>query len=292
LGCGYICQEDFRSEECITCLEPCNQVFDTCSGLERPAVTYPGEDEGSNGTTATSAPTTQSLAQETNAETCARQQEGVDAESVDEYYIAYELQFFSAIKTAWNSDAKLLAVIVVVFSGIWPYTKNVILALAWYLPLSVQRRDWVMMWLRRLGKYTLIDIYVSMHSMLRWYCVKILEDWIRQLLLEGAANNASLNLTTGDYPHYGGCLTGDQCRGRSTFGHQGRTSTRHYCLFGGDSVGIYSNRMDRGTAREALHFTGPRGKNATHGARMVSRRRTKQFLDCAWGHVAALDHCG
>lgn len=166
-GCGFICQEDGLSEECSTCTEPCNQIFDTCSGLERPAVTYPGEGEGNNDTTATSAPTAEALAQETNAETCARQQEGVDAELVDEYYIAYELQFFSAIKTAWNSDAKLLAVIVVIFSGMWPYTKNIILALAWYLPLSVQRRDWVMMWLRRLGKYTLVDIYVSMHSVLR-----------------------------------------------------------------------------------------------------------------------------
>ena len=161
-GCAFICQEDGLSEECSICTEPCNQVFDTCSGLERPAVTYPGQDEGNNGTMAPSAPTTESLVQESNEKTCARQQEGVDAENVDEFYIVYELQFFKAIKTAWNSDARLLAVIVVVFSGIWPYAKNVILALAWYLPLSVERRDFVVTWLRRLGKYTLVDIYVSM----------------------------------------------------------------------------------------------------------------------------------
>jgi hypothetical protein len=55
----------------------------------------------------------------------------------------------------------LLAVVVVAFSIVWPYTKNIILLLAWYWPLTERTRTQILLWLRRLGKYALVDVYVS-----------------------------------------------------------------------------------------------------------------------------------
>jgi hypothetical protein len=55
----------------------------------------------------------------------------------------------------------LLAVVVVAFSIVWPYTKNIILLLAWYWPMTERTRTQILLWLRRLGKYALVDVYVS-----------------------------------------------------------------------------------------------------------------------------------
>ena len=47
----------------------------------------------------------------------------------------------------------------VVFSGIWPYAKNLILVYSWYAPLTVEKRTSVLTWLLRLSKYTLVDVF-------------------------------------------------------------------------------------------------------------------------------------
>lgn len=46
-----------------------------------------------------------------------------DLEAVEEWYTVYDLTFIRSIKDAWTGDAKLLAFIIVIFSGIWPYLK-------------------------------------------------------------------------------------------------------------------------------------------------------------------------
>jgi len=116
-GCAFICQADGESEECSICTEPCNALFDECSGLPRPEVTFVEDPAATLGPTPDSMPS--NIADETSEEICERQKEGVDAANVKEYYVVYELMFFQAVKTAWTSDARLLAVIVVLFSGIW-----------------------------------------------------------------------------------------------------------------------------------------------------------------------------
>ena len=42
---------------------------------------------------------------------------------IDEWYVVYNVTFVKSIDDAWNGDAELLAVIVVLFSGFWPYLK-------------------------------------------------------------------------------------------------------------------------------------------------------------------------
>ena len=99
----------------------------------------------------------------------------------------YNVTFVKSIDDAWNGDARLLAVIIVVFSGIWPCgfdagsprrsrsrfscppshpflrlstdLKNVILVIIWYLPATRNTQSATLLWLSRLSKYTLVDVF-------------------------------------------------------------------------------------------------------------------------------------
>jgi len=80
-------------------------------------------------------------------------------ENIPLWYRVYDLTFVGSVNDAWNGDAQLLAVIVVFFSGFWPYAKNVILLIVWYLPMSIEWQTWTILWLSRLSKYTLVDVF-------------------------------------------------------------------------------------------------------------------------------------
>lgn len=82
-----------------------------------------------------------------------------DVQAIETWYTVYELTFIHSIKDAWNGDAKLLAVIIVLFSGIWPYLKKVIIVIIWYVPMTVERQSATLLWLSRLSKYTLVDVF-------------------------------------------------------------------------------------------------------------------------------------
>jgi len=63
----------------------------------------------------------------------------------------------------WNAGGKALAVLIVLFSGIWPYTRLFINFLCWFLPprlLSVSTRGSMILWLDALAKWSTIDIFV------------------------------------------------------------------------------------------------------------------------------------
>lgn len=82
-----------------------------------------------------------------------------DLDAIDKWYTVYNLTFIKSIQDAWTGDAKLLAVIIVLFSGIWPYLKNIILIVIWYTPSSVETQSATLLWLSRLSKYTLVDVF-------------------------------------------------------------------------------------------------------------------------------------
>jgi hypothetical protein len=162
-NCAFICQQDGFSPECKSCNKPCDATFQNCSGLDpnlQVNVTLPPFFSPTTTNVSDDKDVEVSTAFMSNEEICEFQQEGIDPEDYDTFYVVYEVQFFKAIHTAWTSDARLLAVIVVAFSGIWPYAKNVILVFTWYLKLTEKQRTWILKWLHRLGKYTLIDIYI------------------------------------------------------------------------------------------------------------------------------------
>eukprot|EP00567_Pseudictyota_dubia_P011184 CAMPEP_0197435572 /NCGR_PEP_ID=MMETSP1175-20131217/3140_1 /TAXON_ID=1003142 /ORGANISM="Triceratium dubium, Strain CCMP147" /LENGTH=1492 /DNA_ID=CAMNT_0042964637 /DNA_START=260 /DNA_END=4735 /DNA_ORIENTATION=- len=73
---------------------------------------------------------------------------------------------FTMAQTAvdlWNSGAKVLAVLIFIFSIIWPYTKLILTMAMWCLPPSVASnkfRGKMLIWLDTLAKWSMIDIFV------------------------------------------------------------------------------------------------------------------------------------
>jgi hypothetical protein len=64
----------------------------------------------------------------------------------------------------WNNDAEALAIFLGIFSGIWPYTKQLITMFLWFSPpsrVSVSKRGSILKWLDTLGKWSFVDIFVS-----------------------------------------------------------------------------------------------------------------------------------
>jgi len=67
-----------------------------------------------------------------------------------------------AIIQLWEGGATELAILIFIFSGIWPYTKQLLTLVAWFLPphkLSVQRRGSIFIWLDALAKWSSVDIF-------------------------------------------------------------------------------------------------------------------------------------
>ena len=63
----------------------------------------------------------------------------------------------------WNAGAKSLAVLILIFSGVWPYTKQCITLVLWFLPptrCSTTRRGKILIWLDVMAKWSMVDIFV------------------------------------------------------------------------------------------------------------------------------------
>ena len=68
----------------------------------------------------------------------------------------------------WNSGGKQLAILIMIFSVIWPYTKQLITLVVWFLPphrLSVGARGSIFRWLDVLAKWSSADIFVLVVSL-------------------------------------------------------------------------------------------------------------------------------
>ncbi|KAL7485877.1 hypothetical protein ACHAW6_011476 [Cyclotella cf. meneghiniana] len=147
-GCTFICAGDSLGLECQQCNIPCIAEFNICSGL--PEVDNSTLSQERNETDATIP-----LASVSNLEQC----NAYNLDAIDKWYIAYNLSFLKSIHDAWTGGARLLAVIVVTFSGIWPYTKSIMLAIVWYHPMSSNNQALILLWLARLSSYTLVDVF-------------------------------------------------------------------------------------------------------------------------------------
>ena len=133
------CAADSFSEACRICNKPCTDQMDICMG-------FPSTD--------TTDQTRLRVLQEVGDECI-----DIDLDSIDEWYVVYQLTFANSIRKAWFGDAKGLAILVIIFSGIWPYAKNLILIYLWYRPMTVEARTSILTWLLRLSKYTLVDVF-------------------------------------------------------------------------------------------------------------------------------------
>jgi len=94
----------------------------------------------------------------------------VEAELAGEKILIDNFFEFSMARSTvdmWSAGGHGLAIIILVFSGIWPYTKQLMTLAVWFLPtdrLSVSKRESILIWLDRLGKWSMIDIFVLVVS--------------------------------------------------------------------------------------------------------------------------------
>lgn len=104
--CTFLCIADSTSAECLDCLVPCFEEFDVCSGLPQVGSTVTRR----NSVTTSSA---------TSGDSC----NSFDLDAIESWHLVYNMTFVKGVRDTWNNDAKLLATLIVFFSGVWPYAK-------------------------------------------------------------------------------------------------------------------------------------------------------------------------
>ena len=75
----------------------------------------------------------------------------------------YEFSIAQSTLDMWHAGGEELAALILLFSGIWPYTKQLITLALWFLPptvVSCTRRGQFLTWLDILAKWSMIDIFV------------------------------------------------------------------------------------------------------------------------------------
>jgi hypothetical protein len=75
----------------------------------------------------------------------------------------FEFSLGQSIVEIWNAGGKALALLMLVFSGVWPYTKQLIAMVLWFVPprsVSVSKRGSILLWLDILAKWSIVDIFV------------------------------------------------------------------------------------------------------------------------------------
>lgn len=79
----------------------------------------------------------------------------------------YEFSMARSTVEIWEAGGKQLAVLILIFSGIWPYTKQLITLVLWFLPpswCSISRRGSILLWLDTLAKWSIVDIFTLVIS--------------------------------------------------------------------------------------------------------------------------------
>jgi len=80
----------------------------------------------------------------------------------------FNFTLISSIRDMWHAGVYALALLIAVFSGIWPYVKLVAMMLCWMMPhiiLSIRGREKVLMFLDAMGKWSLIDAFILVFMM-------------------------------------------------------------------------------------------------------------------------------
>lgn len=79
----------------------------------------------------------------------------------------FEFSMAKSTIDIWNAGGKELAILILIFSGIWPYTKQIITLALWFIPpsrVSISKRGSILLWLDWLAKWSMIDIFVLVVS--------------------------------------------------------------------------------------------------------------------------------
>ena len=84
----------------------------------------------------------------------------------------YKFGLAVTVREMWEAGVYYLAVLIAFFTGGWPYVKMAVMLLAWILPssvLSIEWRNWLLVWLDLLGKWSLVDSFVMMVMMVSFH---------------------------------------------------------------------------------------------------------------------------
>jgi len=94
----------------------------------------------------------------------------VEAEVAGEKFVIEKFFEFSMARSTidiWKAGGEELATLILIFSGIWPYTKLLITFWLWFSSpsnISISRRGSILTWLDWLAKWSMIDIFVLVIS--------------------------------------------------------------------------------------------------------------------------------
>lgn len=73
-----------------------------------------------------------------------------------------------SVMEMWEANAHGLAIMLALFSGVWPYTKLLFTLFLWFAPprwVSSKRRGSMLQWLDILGKWSIIDVFVLLMTL-------------------------------------------------------------------------------------------------------------------------------
>lgn len=137
------------SAACLRCnRETCDPPFENCTGVEFP----------SNEIYVDFVPTDEGDGDEDEGVILIEGEECFDREQF-ELFKVFNLTFINSIEEAIKGDSVALALLIVLASGVWPYTKNGLMLYVWFAPLSTKRRDFIFRILGVLGKWSLVDVF-------------------------------------------------------------------------------------------------------------------------------------
>ena len=77
---------------------------------------------------------------------------------------AGDISFSSSLEKAFEGGAEVFGALILIFSGIWPYVKCLLLLLLWFAPMAARKRSQAIRWTNRLARWSLIDVYAIVRS--------------------------------------------------------------------------------------------------------------------------------
>jgi len=80
----------------------------------------------------------------------------------------FEFSIAQSVLDIWRAGGKALAILIIIFSGVWPYTKQLVTLFLWFAPtgmVSISRRGSIFIWLDALAKWSMIDVFVLILSL-------------------------------------------------------------------------------------------------------------------------------
>ena len=81
-----------------------------------------------------------------------------DASSYRSVGVAGDISYVYSVAKAWEGGAYLTALVIVFAAGAWPYLKAIVLAAAYFVPLTPRGRAQLLGWCSRFARWALVDV--------------------------------------------------------------------------------------------------------------------------------------